>query len=136
MFEKGTRLRIRFPHKGLNGARIEDLWLLSDNILRGMYKGLYKELRETQEEDDLFNTKKQDTVLELKVAILKHIILVKIAEAKAKEREVFDKQHDQKILGMIQQIEDEKSLKKSIPELRAMLSTNKQEEEKAGDTTV
>ena len=84
IFEFAARNKIRFPYKGL--ITVEDLWDLSLTNLDSIYKTLNKQVKQSEEES-LLNTKASvDTELEVQIAIVKHIVSVKLAEKEAAEK--------------------------------------------------
>lgn len=88
IFEKGTRDNVKFStSKGNVG--IPDLWTYNEITLANLGKSLKAELKPLVEEDDEFSitpakTSKEAEVLKLKIAIVKHILEVKISEKRAK----------------------------------------------------
>lgn len=119
MFEQATRVKVRFPFRGL--VSVEDLWDLSVRDLDSVFKVLNSELKRTKEESLLDVKTKEDAELQLKIDIVKHIVEIKLAEdalrLKAKER----KEQKQKILEILSAKQDESLQSKSVDELKAML---------------
>lgn len=126
MFEKASRMKLRFPTvRGLLSA--EDVWEMPlANIrdgfsLDGLAVMLDKKLKESNVTS--FVTKKSgpDEVTQLQFDIVKHIIDVRVAESEAafKAREI--KENNQKILQLIAEKSNEELRGKSIEELQAML---------------
>lgn len=77
IFEKGTRLNVRFEHKGSIG--LEELWDLSSEELNSIYVKLVSSLK-SKEVGLLKTKKKEDEILDLKVKIVEHIFEVKEEE--------------------------------------------------------
>ena len=130
MFEQATRLKLRFSSVvGELGA--EDLWdlpLVSTRRDRACLDNiaiqLRKELRDLDEESfvtTVANTKKQQT--QLRFDVVKHVIDVKIAEAKAKSDSAAVAEKRQKILQLIDDKRNEALGSKSIEELEADLAS-------------
>lgn len=71
MFEKATRLKLRFPYKG--ACTVEDLWDLSVTALDSVYKALRNAQKEMDGES-LLSEKKENLTLALQVDIVKHIV--------------------------------------------------------------
>ena len=119
MFEYAVRNKIRFPFKGL--ISVEDLWDLTPTNLDSIYKTLNKQVKQSEEES-LLNTKTSiDTELEVQIAIVKHIVSVKLAEQEAREKAVVKKEQKQKIMEIIAARQDEALHNASLEELQAML---------------
>ncbi|MCK9458789.1 MAG: hypothetical protein M0R80_04055 [Proteobacteria bacterium] len=119
IFEQATRNRIRFPYKGI--VSVEDLWDLSVQELDKIFKFLNKSLK-TSEGESLLGTKnKADTDLELQIAIVRHIVEVKLAEMTARELEKEKKQKRQKIMGILVAKQDEALQSLSEADLKKML---------------
>jgi len=102
IFEEGTRLDVQFSYKGQIG--IPDLWHLDFDALNSIYKSLFSLKKSSSEESLLKTRKKEDEILDLKIAIVKHIFEVKQEEEnERKERannkkqvEFYDKIIEQK----------------------------------------
>lgn len=119
MFEKASRLKLRFNYKGV--LSVEDLWDLPFTGLDAIFKKLNAELK-TQKEESLLDTKsKLDKILELKVAIVKHIFTVKRAEKDAEELKAEKKAKKEKILEIIEEKQEDSLKGKSIEDLTKML---------------
>lgn len=119
MFEKATRLKIRFNYKGV--LTVEDLWDLSVEDLDSIFKSLNAKLKVANEESLLTTRSKEDTIISLQVEIIKHIVTVKLEEAKkrleAKER----REKKAKILEKLAEKQDKSLDEKSEDELKKML---------------
>lgn len=119
MFEYATRNKVRFPFKGL--ISVEDLWDLSLTNLDSIYKTLNKQVKQSEEES-LLNTKTTvDKELNVQIAIVKHIVAVKLAEQEAKEKASAKKAQKQKIMAIIASKQDEALQNSSVEDLQKML---------------
>ena len=119
IFEYAVRNKIRFPFKGM--ISVEDLWDLSLTNLDSIYKTLNKQVKQSEEES-LLNTKTNvDTELEVQIAIVKHIVSVKLAEKDAREKDLARKEQRQKIMSIIATKEDEALRNSSVEDLKSML---------------
>lgn len=119
MFEYATRNKVRFPFKGL--ISVEDLWDLSLTNLDSIYKTLNKQVKQSEEES-LLNTKTTvDKELDVQIAIVKHIVAVKLAEQEAKEKASAKKAQKQKIMSIIASKQDEALQNSSVEDLQKML---------------
>lgn len=119
MFEYATRNKVRFPFKGL--ISVEDLWDLTPTNLDSIYKALNKQVKQSEEESLLSTKTSIDTELEAQIAIVKHIVSVKLAEQEAREKAKAKKEQKQKIMEIMAAKQDESLHNASIEELQAML---------------
>ena len=119
MFEYATRNKVRFPFKGL--ISVEDLWDLTLISLDSIYKALNKQVKQSEEES-LLNTKTTvDKELDVQIAIVKHIVAVKLAEQEAREKASAKKAQKQKIMAIIASKQDEALQNSSVEDLHKML---------------
>lgn len=119
IFEYAVRNKIRFPYKGL--ITVEDLFDLSVTNLDSIYKTLNKEIKQSEEESLLTTKTNVDTELEVQIAIVKHIVSVKLAEQEAREKAAAKKAQKQKIMSIIATKEDEALQNTSVEDLKKML---------------
>lgn len=119
MFEYATRNKVRFPFKGV--ISVEDLWDLSPTNLDTIYKTLNKEVKQSEEESLLSTKATVDKELDVQIAIVKHIVAVKLAEQEAREKASAKKAQKQKIMAIIATKQDEALHNSSVEELQKML---------------
>ena len=119
IFEYATRNKLRFPFKGLIST--EDLFDLSLANLDSIYKVLNKQVKQFDEESLLATKTEVDAELEVKIAIIKHIVSAKLKEQEEREREATKKAQKQKIMSIIATKEDEALHNTSIDDLKKML---------------
>lgn len=119
IFEYATREALRFPYKG--SQSVEDLWQLSVRELDSIYKTLNKQVKQSEEESLLSTKTSVDTELEVQIAIVKHIVSVKLAEKEADEKASAKKAQKQKIMSIIATKENEALQNSSIDDLKKML---------------
>jgi restriction endonuclease S subunit len=119
IFEYAVRNKVRFPFKGMISA--EDLWDLTPANLDSIYKTLNKQVKQSEEESLLSTKTSVDNELEVQIAIVKHIVSVKLAEQEAREKEAAKKAQKQKIMSIIATKEDEALHNSSVDDLRRML---------------
>ena len=119
IFEYAVRNKIRFAFKGM--ISVEDLWDLSLTNLDSIYKTLNKQIKQTEEESLLATKTNVDTELEVQIAIVKHIVSVKLEEQDAREKAAAKKAQKQKIMSIIAAKEDEALQNTSVEDLRKML---------------
>lgn len=118
MFEKATRMKLRFDFKGQ--CSVEDLWDLSLQNLDTIYKKLNNELKQ-QSESSLLNQKtKAHETLELKINIVTYIVNVKLEEKRKKDEEAKNKEKKEKILKIIEEKQDESLKNMDIEELNRL----------------
>lgn len=119
MFEYATRNKVRFPFKGLISA--EDLWDLSLTNLDSIYKTLNKQVKQSEEESLLDTKTTVDKELDVQIAIVKHIVAVKLSEQEEKEKASAKKAQKQKIMAIIASKQDEALQNSSVEDLKKML---------------
>lgn len=119
IFEYATRNKVRFPFKGM--ISVEDLWDLSLTNLDSIYKTLNKQIKQSEEESLLSTKASVDTELEVQIAIVKHIVSVKLVEKEAAEKASAKKAQKQKIMSIIATKENEALQNSSIDDLKKML---------------
>ena len=119
IFEFASRNKVRFPFKGM--ISVEDLWDLSLTNLDSIYKTLNKQVKQLEEESLLATKSNVDTELEVQIAIVKHIVSVKLAEKEAAEKASVKKAQKQKIMSIIATKQDEALQNSSIDDLKKML---------------
>ena len=119
IFEYAVRNKVRFPFKGMISA--EDLWDLSLTNLDSIYKTLNKQVKQYEEESLLSVKTSVDTELEVQIAIVKHIVSVKLEEREAMEKAIAKKAQKQKIMAIIATKEDEALHNSSVDDLKKML---------------
>lgn len=127
MFEKATRMRLRFETTaGL--IDVEDLWQLPLTSNKGrpnlddIAKDLHKKLKNDDEVSFVYKDKKPESLDQLRFDIVKHIIDVKIAEREAEADATARKEKKQKILALIAEKQDENLRGMTLEQLTAMVN--------------
>ena len=120
MFEVAVRNKFRYPYKGV--ISVEDLWDLSVQQLDGIFKMLKSQEKKAQEESLLDTRTPEDEVLKTKIDIIRHIVTVKLDEAKQAERAKENRDQKQKILGILAEKQDADLRNKTPEELQAILN--------------
>lgn len=124
-FEQASRLKLRFNTQKGN-LSTEDLWdlpLLGKFVcLDDIAKAVYAQVKSHAKKSFVEKRSKHDTVLDLKLDILKHIIKVKLAAIEANEKAAENKAKYQQVLSIISEKENESLKDKSMDELKAMAS--------------
>lgn len=119
MFEKASRLKIRFNCKGF--CSVEDLWDLPLRSLDSIFKQLNAEFK-TQKEESLLDRKSQeDEILELKISLVRHVVEVRLQEQKAREDAATKAERKQKLLGIIAEKQDADLRGMSVEELTRLV---------------
>lgn len=119
IFEYATRNKLRFPYKG--SISVEDLWDLTPASLDSIYKVLNKQVKQEQEESLLTVKQNTDTDLDVQIAIIKHIVTVKLQEKEARVKAVEIKQRRDELAAIISEKEAQALKDLPIEELRKMM---------------
>ena len=119
IFELASRMKIRFAYRGM--ITVEDLWDLSVQELDRIFQKLNKALKESKEESLLSPQAKEDSELAIAVAIVRHIVEVKLAEAAIALAAVERKAKKQKILTILADKQDDSLRNMSSEDLTKML---------------
>lgn len=119
MFETASRRKYRFPFHG--SINTEDLWDLSVQNLDLVFKALNAQVKQSSEESLLQTKNPASQQLETQIAIVKHIVSVKLAEAETWRLASENAQKRQRIMEIISSKQDEELHSKSIEELSKML---------------
>lgn len=126
IFEQASRIKVRFD-SGQGMLTVEDLWDLplthkTRVSLDGVAKKVNKDLKESQEESFVVSTSTTNKIHQLKMDIVKHVIGVRLEEAKEVEERQQKAIQKQKIMEVIQRKKDEDLESKSMEELEALLN--------------
>lgn len=119
IFEYATRNKLRFPYKG--SISVEDLWDLTPASLDSIYKVLNKQIKQEQEESLLTVKQDTDTDLDVQIAIIKHIVTVKLQEKEARVKAVEIKQRRDELAAIISEKEAQALKNLPVEELRKMM---------------
>ena len=119
IFEVASRMKIRFAYRGM--ITVEDLWDLSVQELDRIFQKLNKALKESKEESLLSPQAKEDSELNVQVAIVRHIVEVKLAEAAIALAAVERKAKKEKILSILADKQDDSLRNMSSEDLTKML---------------
>ena len=118
IFERASREKTRFPFAGM--CNVEDLWDLTVRDLDRIFKTLNAKLR-TESEESLLDSNEITSELDLQVAIIRHIVRVKIDDANAAEQEATRRQKKDRILSILANKQDESLASCTEEELAKML---------------
>lgn len=119
IFELASRNKTRFAYKG--SLSVEDLWDLSVQELDRIFMGLNAKLKVCKEESLLSPKENENAELALRVAIVRRVVEVKLAEATAHELKAEKKAKRQKILSILAEKQDGALASKSEEDLKKML---------------
>jgi hypothetical protein len=117
MFEKASKIKLRFPIKG--SISVEDLWDLTPKELDQVYRSVNKELKSLAE-DSLLEKKTGGSVLELQVGIVKHIYAAKQEEIAKREKAYARREQVRQLDDIIAQKENTALTEKSLDDLKKM----------------
>lgn len=119
IFELASRNKTRFAYKGW--LSVEDLWDLSVQDLDKIFKVLNAKLKVCKEESLLGPKESENAELAMQVAIVRHIVEVKLREAATRQLESEKRAKKQKILRILSEKQDGALASKTEQELTEML---------------
>ena len=119
MFERASRLKLRFNYKGL--LTVEDLWDLPLAALDKIFKKLNFTAKEQKEESLLDTKSSEDETVDLMIGVVRHIVGVRLLEQKAKEDRVAKAAKKQKLLGIIADKQDAALMDMPIEDLAKLV---------------
>lgn len=120
LFEMATRKKFRFPYKGQ--ISVEDLWDLNVENLDTVYKTLNAEAKRENEDSLLATKSTADTILDMKIAIIKHIVAVKLNEKAERQEAATIAAEKRKLMEIIANKQDEALRNMSVEDLEAKLA--------------
>jgi len=121
IFEKATRLNVRFEYKGQMG--LEDLWDWSLEALDGIYTKLEASAKRSTDGGLLKTRKAEDKLIDLKLEIVKRVFEVKQEEDEKRKLAVKNRQKKEFLKGILEQKQNEQILSKSAEEIAAMIDS-------------
>ena len=125
IFEEAVRLKLRFGTiKG--SISVEDLYDLpllhrTGADLDTVAKSLNKLVKESGEESFVVKKTTTNSVLELKLDIVKHVIETKLEEVEARERLRENKSKKERLMSLLADKEDEALKGKSAEEIKKLI---------------
>lgn len=123
MFEKAARLRLRFPCDRANfSLTVEDLWDVSVEVLDSIFKKLNAQVKTEKEESLLGKKTEKEEEIELQIAIIRHVVEVKLKESAAYEDMINKKERKQELLKILKEKQGEEIKGKSTEEIQKMIS--------------
>ena len=121
IIEQGTRQKLRFNYKGI--VTIEDLFDIPLTKLDIMHGELKKIITLTSEESLLNNKSFETKETELKIAIIKHVVVTRQEENKLKLDKQTRIERNEKIKGIIASKKDKHLEGLDVKDLESMLET-------------
>lgn len=121
IFERAAEQKLRFPCRG--SISTEDLYDLRVEELDRLFKVLNRKAKIETEESLLKPKEKTSTELELdlQIAIVRHIVEGKLADAEEKKNLAAKRAQKQKLLEILSEKQDMDLRNKSVEELTKML---------------
>lgn len=122
-FKLATKCKLRFstPKGSLS---TEQLWDLSLNALDSLAVELDEQMQQSGKKSFLKKTTQEDKVLKLQFDIVLEIMNTKNEEMQAASKAKEIKEHNDKIIALIAEKQDESLKGMSIEELQGMIKTN------------
>ena len=106
MYKEASKLKLRFQTtKGV--LSVEQLWGLSLMELDTLAVSLEEEYKNSKGKSFLDKKTEKDKTIKLRFDIALDVLNTKVEEKEAAKQEVEDKKHNQKILGLIKEKQDE-----------------------------
>lgn len=118
IFEQAARMKVRFNHKGI--CSVEDLWDMPLSALDAIFKALNQEAKAQSEESLLPVKTSTGAELDLKLAIVKHIVKTRLEEKAAYEQAKANADRKNTILSIIAEKQNESLKNMSIDELKKL----------------
>lgn len=119
IFERAAEQKLRFPCRG--SISTEDLYDLRVEELDRLFKVLNRKAKIETEESLLKPKEKTSTELDLQIAIVRHIVEGKLADAEEKKNLAAKRAQKQKLLEILSEKQDMDLRNKSVEELTKML---------------
>jgi hypothetical protein len=127
IFAKATKAKLRFAFRG--SITSEDLWSLNLNDLDSIYAGLMNEKKNKSQETLLVKSSKDDARLDLKIDIIKFIVMVKLKEQEKRINSQNKKVEREKLSRILSTKQDEALSKKSIDDIMMELKALDEKED-------
>ena len=123
IYKAASKLKLRFQTtKGT--LNVEQLWGLSLAELDALAVSLEQAYKDSKSKSFLDKKSEKDKIIKLRFDIALDVLNTKVEEKEAAKKKAEDKEHDQKILSIIKEKQDEALKGKSIKELEKMLKDN------------
>jgi len=112
-------MKLRFSFRGL--CTVEDLWDLPVEVLDAIFKSLNQHAKLQSEESLLGEKSQENEALALQISIVKHVVVTKLAETKAREDEILKAAKKQKLLAFVAEKQDESLRALPIEEIQELI---------------
>lgn len=123
IYKAASKLKLRFQTtKGT--LSVEQLWGLSLAELDALAVSLEQAYKDSKSKSFLDKKTEKDKIIKLRFDIALDVLNTKVEEKEAAKKKAEDKEHDQKILSIIKEKQDEALKGKSIKELEKLLKDN------------
>lgn len=123
IYKEASKLKLRFQTaKGV--LSVEQLWGLSLMELDTLAVSLETAYKNSKSKSFLDKKTDKDKIIKLQFDIVLDVLNTKADEKEAAKKKAEDKEHNQKILSIIKEKQDEDLKGKSIKELEKMLKEN------------
>ena len=119
IFEKATRLNVRFEYKGQIG--LEDLWDLSLEALDSIYTKLMASAKRSSDDGLLKTRKIEDKLTDLKLEIVKRVFEVKQEEETNRKLLAKKRQQKEFLKGVLEQKQNQAVLDMPVEKIQEML---------------
>ncbi len=120
IYKQASKLKLRFQtSKGL--LSVEQLWDLSTTELDVLAVQLDEEHKKSGKKSFLVKSSAKDKTSKLMFDLALDILTTKVEEQDAKTQELEDKKHNEKIINLIAEKQEDALKGKSVAELKAML---------------
>jgi len=119
MFEKATRMKLRFDFHG--SISVEDLWDLHVLDLDVIFKKLNAESRTQKEESLLEVESPEEEIVALKIGIVKRIVSVKLQEQMDREQAAERRARKEKLMSILEEKQDAQLLELDMDALQKLI---------------
>lgn len=119
-FKKASKEKLRFATTKGN-LSVEQLWDLSLTELDNLAVSLEADYKTSAKKSFLDTKTEKDKITKLKFDVALEVLTTKVEEAEAERKKREDKEHNNKILGLIAEKKDEALKGKSVKQLEEML---------------
>lgn len=119
IFEVAAKKKLRFPYKG--SITVEDLYDLPVQELDKIFKALRQKQKASEEESLLTTKSDEDSLLDVQIELVKHIVEEKQKAAEAAKKAAETRAQNQRIKEIIASKKDAALQNMSIEELEKLI---------------
>lgn len=131
MFEKASRLKLRFQYNGSLSS--EDLWDLSLEHLDALYLKLKAEAKEVNQDGLLSKPTRETRILDIKIQMVKRVFEVKQAEAEARKTRAERRAKKERLMEVLAEKQDKAVSRMSADKIESLINELEAEEEEDFD---